>query len=78
MRRAAIALALIGLAASASLVSAAQPEDVQKPIRGQGTMDDRNRAGPDGWSWAPVPRTDAPSGTAPGEHRGNPPAATGQ
>lgn len=38
-------------------------------VTGQGVMDDKNRAGPDGWAQFPLPRVEAPSGKAPGEEK---------
>lgn len=40
-------------------------------VHGQDVMEDRNKAGPDGAVQAPIPRVDAPSGSAPGEANPN-------
>ncbi len=39
------------------------------PIKGADTMSDKGRSGPDGWSWAPVSRTQGASANAPGEQK---------
>jgi hypothetical protein len=38
-------------------------------VKGQDVMSGRNQGGPDGFAQAPIPRTDAPSGAAPGENK---------
>jgi hypothetical protein len=43
----------------------------QRPIVGQNVMGDKSRSGPDGFTWAPVTRNQAPSGRAPGETHAN-------
>jgi hypothetical protein len=52
------------------LVQAADPSQ-QRPIAGQDVMGDKSRSGPDGWSWAPIARTQAASGRAPGQTEAN-------
>ncbi len=37
------------------------------PIQGADAMSGKDRSGPDGWSWAPVSRTQGASADAPGE-----------
>ncbi len=37
------------------------------PIQGADAMSGKGRSGPDGWSWAPVSRTQGASADAPGE-----------
>ena len=37
------------------------------PIQGADAMSGKGRSGPDGWSWAPVSRTQGASSDAPGE-----------
>ena len=37
------------------------------PIQGVDAMSGKDRSGPDGWSWAPVSRTQGASADAPGE-----------
>ncbi len=59
------ALALGGCLVS-PLAQAADPSQ-QRPIAGQDVMGDKSRSGPDGFSWAPVARTRAASGRAPGQ-----------
>lgn len=39
------------------------------PIRGADSMSGKDRSGPDGWSWAPVSRTQGASADAPGEKK---------
>ncbi len=67
----------IGLAAAcavaiASPVRAADPAAAQAPINGSDVMGDKGRTGPDGWSWAPQTRDQAPADT------GNQTAANGR
>ena len=45
-------------------------------VKGQDVMQDR--AGPDGWVQAPIPRDQAPSGAAPGEGKPNKSAESGR
>src|SRR4051794_8541324 len=45
-------------------------------VKGQDVMQDR--AGPDGWVQAPIPRVDTPSGAAPGEDKPNKSAESGR
>ncbi len=44
----------------ASPARAADPAAVQEPIKGSDVMGDKGRTGPDGWSWAPQTRDQAP------------------
>lgn len=39
----------------------ADPASVQAPVKGLDVMGDKNRTGPDGWSWAPQVRDQAPA-----------------
>ncbi len=43
----------------------------QAPIAGADVKGDKGRTGPDGWSWAPVTRNEAPSDKAPGQSAAN-------
>ena len=66
IQRIGVAAALCG-ALSLHAARAADPASVQTPIKGSDVMGDKGRSGPDGWSWAPVTRDQAPAGKAPGE-----------
>ena len=55
-----IAAGLMGLAAPAWAADPADPASVQAPIKGSDVMGDKGRTGPDGWSWAPQTRDQAP------------------
>ena len=55
-----VAAAAMAILASASVARAADPASVQTPIKGSDTMGDKGRTGPDGWSWAPQARDQAP------------------
>ena len=61
----------IGLAAvvafaviAPSPARAEDPSAVQAPIKGADVMGDKGRTGPDGWSWAPQTRDQAPGDKA--------------
>jgi len=41
------------------------------PIHGADPMSGKDRSGPDGWSWAPVSRTQGASASAPGQAQSN-------
>ena len=58
---AAVACLAIGIMAWTPLASAADPAAVQAPIKGSDVMGDKGRTGPDGWSWAPQTRDQAPA-----------------
>jgi len=60
------AVLALGLCFIPPLAQAANPSQ-QTPIVGQDVMGDKSRSGPDGWSWAPMTRNQAPSGRAPGQ-----------
>lgn len=65
----------VGLMASAPIALAADPAAVQAPIKGSDVMGDKGRTGPDGWSWAPQTRDQAPadkSNTTANNGRGDP------
>lgn len=47
--------------ALASAANAADPAAVQAPIKGSSALDGKGRSGPDGWSWAPQTRDQAPT-----------------
>ena len=51
----------VGLIAWTPLAIAADPAAVQAPIKGSDVMGDKGRTGPDGWSWAPQTRDQAPA-----------------
>ncbi len=71
-------IGLLALALGASLaghVAYADETAHQDPIAGADVMSDKGRSGPDGWSWAPVTRNEAPSGKAPGQTAANTDAA---
>jgi hypothetical protein len=57
-----ITLAAFGTVLAVSAFAADQPP---APVQGQDAMSDRGRTGPDGWSWAPVTRDQAPTGPSP-------------
>lgn len=57
---AAIAAGLMAASARAADVAATDPSAVQAPIKGADVMGDKGRTGPDGWSWAPQTRDQAP------------------
>jgi len=63
---------LLVLSASPTRLALAQAGGV----KGQDVMQDR--AGPDGWVQAPIPRDQAPSGAAPGEGKPNKSAESGR
>lgn len=65
-----LALAIAGVLAG-PVVHAAD-EAQQAPIAGQDAMGDKSRSGPDGWSWAPVTRDQAPAGHAAGQDQATP------
>ena len=46
--------------ARAADIAATDPSAVQAPIKGADVMGDKGRTGPDGWSWAPQTRDQAP------------------
>ena len=46
--------------ARAADLAATDPSAVQAPIKGEDVMGDKGRTGPDGWSWAPQTRDQAP------------------
>lgn len=57
-------IALAAAAAAAAFSAAAQtvdPKAVQQPIKGSDATGDKGRTGPDGWSWAPQTRDQAPA-----------------
>ncbi len=52
----------VGVMAWAAPARAADdPAAVQAPIKGADVMGDKGRTGPDGWSWAPQTRDQAPA-----------------
>ena len=55
------AIAVGALAWAASARAADDPAAVQAPIKGADVMGDKGRTGPDGWSWAPQTRDQAPA-----------------
>ena len=59
--RTALAAVAWCVASSAALAQTADPAAVQQPIKGADTMGDKGRTGPDGWSWAPQTRDQAPA-----------------
>ena len=67
-----IGLAVACAVAMAPPVRAEDPATVQAPIKGADVMGDKGRTGPDGWSWAPQTRDQAPADT------GNKTAANGR
>ncbi len=69
MRRIGLAAMLGGLLTS-SLALAADPAP-QGQIHGQDVMGDKGRTGPDGWSWAPTTRDQAPADQKGGQTAAN-------
>ncbi len=61
MRMRHIGLSALVLAGSVSLAWAADPVAGTAPIKGSDAMSDKGRSGPDGWSWAPQTRDQAPT-----------------
>ncbi len=53
--------ALMAVAAVAAPARAADPVAGTTPIKGSDVMGDKGRSGPDGWSWAPQTRDQAPA-----------------
>ena len=61
LHRIGLAAIAAGILASSPLARAADdPAAVQAPIKGADVMGDKGRTGPDGWSWAPQTRDQAP------------------
>ena len=52
---------LMAVAVAAGPVRAADPVAGTAPIKGSDVMGDKGRSGPDGWSWAPQTRDQAPA-----------------
>ena len=65
----AVATAFISaISAAPAAAQAAPPQTgVKDGIVGSDVMGDRNRTGPDGWSWAPVTRDQTAAGSGAGE-----------
>ena len=61
MRMPCIGLSALMLVAPMSLAWAADPVAGTAPIKGSDAMGDKGRSGPDGWSWAPQTRDQAPA-----------------
>ena len=61
MRMHRIGLSALVLAASMSVAWAADPVAGTAPIKGSDALGDKGRSGPDGWSWAPQTRDQAPT-----------------